>query len=88
MHQRGLELAELLNSASKNTDLLNYNTIIPFDKETLLDKVKGYDQVFTIEEHQKSGGLGEMIAHILLEEGCVPNKFKSFIQLALAKFKT
>jgi len=78
MHQRGLELAELLNSSAKNADLINYNTIIPFDDKCLLERVSDYDFVFTLEEHQKSGGLGEMIAHTLLESGKTPKVFKSF----------
>lgn len=41
----------------------------PIDKEAILDILKGYKRVFTLEEHSVIGGLGSIVGNIIAEEG-------------------
>jgi len=62
-----LEITEELKKKGKKFKLLNFHTLKPIDKKSLLKEIKGIKKIFTIEEHSVIGGLGAAIAEILAE---------------------
>ena len=46
---------------------MNISTLKPLEKLNLSKIISKYDQVFTIEEHNTTGGLGSIISDLLIE---------------------
>ncbi len=70
-------LENILEASKKfgnKIEVLNFHTIKPLDKNTLLNSIKKTKKILIIEEHQKLGGLGSSIALLLSEE--FSKKFK------------
>ncbi len=70
-------LAEVFSAAEKmepeiSCEVINFSTIKPMDKDTLLDSAKKTGKVITVEEHQIAGGLGSAVCEILAENMQVP----------------
>lgn len=63
----GLEAVEKLKELGYHFKMINLHTLKPIDKEALLKELKDIKKVFTIEEHNKIGGLGSAVAEILAE---------------------
>jgi transketolase len=60
-------------------EIINCSSIKPFDSESILKSVKKTGHLICIEDHQKNGGLGQMVASLILE-----SKIKvDFIHLAV-----
>jgi transketolase len=57
-------------------------TELPFRPETvpspLLDRIAETGALFVLEEHVAHGGAGQMLAHLLLERGTPPRRFRHF----------
>lgn len=51
-----------------SADVINMHTIKPFDKEAVLSSVLKTNKCLIVEEHQKIGGLGSMVATFLSEK--------------------
>ena len=60
-------------------EIINCSSIKPLDSETILKSVKKTGRLICIEDHQKSGGLGEVIASLILSS----NIKCKFIHLAV-----
>jgi transketolase len=69
-----LMAARALAADDIDTLVLNFHTIKPFDTEALLSAAKRAGKVITIEEHQRSGGLGSAVTEVLAETYPVPVK--------------
>ncbi len=61
---------EYTAQTGKEVTILHYPTLKPFDRTNLLDYAVKVDTIVVIEEHIKSGSLGEMIACTLMENAC------------------
>jgi transketolase len=60
-------------------EIINCSSIKPFDSESILKSLKKTGHLICIEDHQKNGGLGQMVASLVLE-----SKIKAdFIHLAV-----
>ena len=62
-----LKAAEMLEADGISTMVVNFSTIKPLDKELILDVAKNVEFLFTVEEHNIIGGLGEAISSFLSE---------------------
>jgi transketolase len=62
-----LDAASLLKEKGVNTGVLNISTIKPLDSKALVDILKNYKTVMTIEQHNIVNGLGSAIAEIIAE---------------------
>lgn len=60
--------AKELNDLGVGTSVLHIPTIKPLDEEAVLDLAETHDLIVTVEEHQKSGGLGGTVAEFLSEK--------------------
>jgi len=60
--------AKELNDLGVGTSVLHIPTIKPLDEEAVLDLAETHDLIVTVEEHQKSGGLGGAVAEFLSEK--------------------
>lgn len=58
---------ELKQELDLEVGVINYHTLKPFDSATLVDASKHTLVFVTIEEHQKIGGLGSLVASVLSE---------------------
>lgn len=59
-----------------STRVINIHTIKPIDKTIIAKAAKETEVIITVEEHQITGGLGDIVASIILEEHNKPIKFK------------
>ena len=55
--------------------VINMHTIKPIDKEAIIDAARDTGRIFTVEEHQVSGGLGGAVAEIVIQNYPVPITF-------------
>ena len=66
----GTVAAEVYHACEQlDAPLYNIPTIKPFDIDGVLAAVKNKRKVFTVEEHQLSGGIGSVVAEVLAENG-------------------
>lgn len=47
--------------------IINLSTIKPFDEKFILNLIKDYGHILTVEEHQMAGGLGSTIAEFVIK---------------------
>lgn len=71
---KALEAAEALDKEGISAEVINVHTIKPLDEATLLASVRKTGCVVTAEEHQRYGGLGELIAQMLVTQHPVPQE--------------
>lgn len=64
-----LEVAEKLKQEGIHVHLLDLRTLIPLDKEAILEAVAKTGKVLIIHEDNKTGGFGGEISAIIAEEG-------------------
>lgn len=62
--------------------VINISTLKPLDTEFIKKVVDGVDNIFTVEEHSIYGGLGSMIAEILVEK----KQMKTFKRIGVSSF--
>lgn len=70
-----LVAAKELESEKIGTIVLNNASVKPLDENAILELVKKYPAVVTVEEHQISGGMGSAIAELLAKHHPVPMEF-------------
>ncbi|MBE5801442.1 MAG: transketolase family protein [Clostridiales bacterium] len=61
-----MEAAELLAAQGKNVCVVNCHTLKPFDEEGLRELAKTHKNIYTVEEHNVIGGLGDAAAAALV----------------------
>ena len=49
--------------------VININTIIPFDKDSIISAIEETNKIITVEEHHIVGGLGSAVAEVIAEYG-------------------
>lgn len=69
--QAGEKLAEM----GIDAEIINIHTIKPLDEEAVLRSVAKTGCVVTAEEHNRIGGLGDSVAHVLVKNQPVPQEF-------------
>ncbi len=70
-----LQAAKELEKEGIKAEVLNYPTIKPLDKQTVIDSAKKTGKVIVLEEGLVSGGLGTAVAQTLSENNPVPMRF-------------
>jgi 2-oxoisovalerate dehydrogenase E1 component beta subunit len=63
-----LEAAETLAREGIDVEVIDLRTIVPLDKETILDSVKKTSKVLIVHEDTRTGGFGGELASIVAEE--------------------
>jgi Transketolase, C-terminal subunit len=63
-----LQAAEVLEARGISVRVVNLHTIKPIDEEMLLRCANETKMIFTVEEHQKMGGMGSAVAEFLSEK--------------------
>jgi transketolase len=63
-----LKVVEELENSGVKAELINNHTVKPIDSKTILDSAVKTGLVFTVEEHQVSGGLGSAVSEVLSGE--------------------
>jgi len=61
-----LEAADLLEKEGIDAEVINIHTIKPLDEETILTSIRKTNCVVTAEEHMLNGGLGSLVAKLLI----------------------
>jgi len=64
----GKEIVEKLAKMGYNLKLISLPTLKPVDKNFLFKELKEYKLVFSLEEHNIMGGLGTVLAEVLMEK--------------------
>lgn len=67
--------ANELEKEGISVELINIHTIKPLDEDIILRSVRKTGKIVSCEEHNKLGGLGESIAHLLTEHYPVRQQF-------------
>lgn len=75
MTGNALLAAQTLSQKGVASEVVHVPTIKPLDQATILGSIGRTKVVVTVEEHQVSGGLGSVIAELVLESDIRPTKF-------------
>jgi transketolase len=75
MTWEALVASEILNEQGISARVLNFHTIKPADTEAVLAAARETGAIVTAEEHQVTGGLGSLVAEILVQHCPVPVEF-------------
>ncbi|MBV6417032.1 MAG: 1-deoxy-D-xylulose-5-phosphate synthase [Steroidobacteraceae bacterium] len=70
-----IKAAESLAREGIECAVVSVHTLKPIDAEGVLDIARRYPAVLTLEEHVLSGGLGSIVAEILVDSGIRPRAF-------------
>ncbi|MAU10622.1 MAG: transketolase [Anaerolineaceae bacterium] len=74
-----VEAADILSRQGISCRVISMHTLRPFDKAALMDAARNSRAIITVEEHSVCGGLGELCASALLQEGIrIPFKIVGF----------
>jgi transketolase len=65
-----LQAAKMLDGEGISARVINIHTIKPVDKDILIKAANDTGTVVTVEEHNINGGLGSIVAEVLMENGC------------------
>ncbi len=60
---------DMLDKRGVGTEQYSFPTVKPIDKEVIADCAKRFDHIFTVEEHNITGGFGSAVAEVLSELG-------------------
>lgn len=63
-----LEAAEKLSKEGKSVEVIDLRSLIPLDKETILNSIKRIGKVMVVHEDKVHSGFGAEIASIIMEE--------------------
>jgi len=63
-----LEAAERLEKEGVDAEVIDLRTLLPFDRETILDSVKKTNKVIVLHEATKTGGMAGEITSVINEE--------------------
>jgi transketolase len=74
--EEALKAAEILEKRNLQTRVLSAHTIRPLNPEKIIAAARETRAVITLEEHTVEGGLGGLVAEILLENGAPPKAFR------------
>lgn len=64
------EAYQMLKEKGLNPAVYTFPTIKPIDKEVVKECSEKFDYIFTVEEHNLSGGFGSAVAEIMVEINC------------------
>jgi transketolase len=67
MVHRALEIAKELSKRSVQVKVIDLYRIKPLNKDGIIDAIRGAERLFTLEEHTINGGLGSIIAELLVD---------------------
>jgi transketolase len=72
---QAVEAAKALAKEGVRVDLINIHTIKPLDEEAVLASIRKTGCVVTCEEHNRFGGLGDVIAQVVTTNHPVPQEY-------------
>ncbi|MEN5231992.1 transketolase family protein [Sphingobacterium faecium] len=70
-----IQAGEILEKMGIDAEIINIHTIKPLDDEAILTSVKKTGCVVTAEEHNRLGGLGDSVAHLLSRKRPTPQEY-------------
>jgi len=70
-----IEAAQELEKQGISVEIINIHTIKPIDSAAIIASAKKTGAVLTVEEHSILGGLGDAVAHVLVQNFPVPMEY-------------
>ncbi len=64
--EMGLDIVATLKENGIHLTLISLHTLKPVDEKSLTHTLKKHNRVFTLEEHRMAGGLGSLVAEIMM----------------------
>ena len=64
-----MQAAKILKKQGISAKVVNFPTIKPLDKETIIETVQSIGKIVTVEEHSVVGGVGDAVAGVLARYG-------------------
>ena len=64
-----MEAADLLGKDGVEVSVANVFSVKPFDKDSFMQFARRFRHIYSVEEHNVIGGLGSMLADVLISEG-------------------
>ncbi|MBC2857268.1 transketolase family protein [Cetobacterium sp. 2A] len=74
MVSKALDVEKMLKKDGCSARVVNISSIKPIDRDLIIESALKTRAFVTIEEHQKSGGLGSAIAEVICEKNPIPIK--------------
>jgi len=71
-----LEAAKKLSESGLEVDVVNFSTLSPIDKETIINYGKLKKLIYTLEDHNINGGLGSRVCEVIAENGLSSKVFR------------
>ena len=65
--QEALKATEVLKPLGYSPTVINFSTIKPIDKNTVIEMIEHNSLIYTVEDHEITGGLGSAIAEVMAE---------------------
>jgi transketolase len=72
---KAVEAMAILADRGINAGLINMHTIKPLDERAVVEAARHYGAIVTLEEHNRYGGLGEAVSHVLAKNLPVPQEY-------------
>lgn len=61
-------ISKELDQKNISLEIINIHTIKPLDEKIIIDSIKKTKKAITIEEHQRTGGLGDAVSSLIVEQ--------------------
>lgn len=76
--ETGIAVVEKLKLQKLHLKLISMHTLKPVDEKALVALLAGQKNIFTLEEHRVSGGLGSIVAQVIMKHGLGATSLQSF----------
>lgn len=72
-----LDAAKELSKNGLEVDVVNFSTLNPIDKNTIIKYGKEKELIYTLEDHNINGGLGSRVCEVIAENGLSSKVFRA-----------
>ena len=77
MVHEALEAAAILEKKGIGIEIVDPRTLVPLDKETIIDSIKKTGRLIIMDEEPKTGSAAAEIAAIIADEACLRSGYPS-----------
>lgn len=77
MFSTAMKVKRKLEAIGNGVTLINLRTIVPWDKQGIINSIKNSRHIIVIEDHLAYGGVSTMLSELIVQQG-VTGKFQAF----------
>ncbi|WP_323393738.1 transketolase C-terminal domain-containing protein [Vibrio spartinae] len=61
------EVLKAVDDTNRDISVMDFHTAKPIDNMWIADQIKSFPLIITVEEHQKTGGLGTILSEVIAD---------------------